>query len=118
MEFPKHEGGCHCQNVRYEVQIDLTQIINCNCSICHKRGSVLGFVAESQFKLLKGQDAQTDYQFNKKNIHHLFCKTCGIMSYGTGTGPDGMKMIAINVRCLDGIDVSELDPVSVDGKLF
>lgn len=118
MDIPTYQGGCHCQNVRYQVQIDLTQIISCNCSICHKRGSVLGFVQESQFTLLKGQDEQTDYQFHKMNIHHLFCKKCGISAFATGTGPDGMKMIAVNVRCLDGIDVAELNPVAVDGRSF
>jgi len=113
-----YQGGCHCQNVRYEVQIDLTQIITCNCSICTKRGSILGYVAESQFKLIKGEHEQTDYQFHRKNLHHLFCKTCGIQSYGIGTGPDGMKMMVINVRCLDDIDTTELQPIAVDGRIF
>ncbi len=113
-----YQGGCHCERVRYKTQIDLTQVITCNCSICSKRGSILGFVAESQFTLLKGEKDLSDYQFNKKNIHHLFCKTCGIMSFGTGTGPDGMKMVAINVRCLDEVDITELKPVAIDGKSF
>jgi hypothetical protein len=114
----KYQGGCHCQAVRYEVEIDVTQSITCNCSICIKRGSILSFVAESHFTLLKGAENLTDYQFNRKNIHNTFCKTCGITSYASGTGPDGIKMIAINVRCLDGIDLHSFSPVEVDGQLF
>ena len=114
-----YQGGCHCRRVRFEVQqLDLTQSITCNCSICSKRGSILSFVAANQFKLLTDETELNDYQFHKKNLHHLFCKTCGILSFATGSGPDGIKMVAINVRCLDDIDISELQPVAVNGKIF
>jgi hypothetical protein len=71
-----------------------------------------------QFRLLSGKDALTDYQFNKMNVHHLFCSTCGIRSFGHGTGPDGKPMYAINVRCLDGVDPASLSVTQVDGKSF
>ena len=73
---------------------------------------------EDQFKLLAGKDATTDYQFNKKNIHHLFCSKCGVRSYATGTGPGGAPMRAINVRCLEGVDLDALNPTKVDGKSY
>jgi hypothetical protein len=31
-------------------------------------------------------------------------------------GPDGAEMAAINVRCLDGVDVFALEPQKFDGK--
>ncbi len=64
-----------------------------------------------------GDSDQTDYQFNKKNIHHLFCKTCGVRSFGQGKGPSG-PMYAINVRCLDGVDIASLKVKPVNGKSF
>ncbi len=113
-----YQGGCHCERVRYEVNVDVTQSITCNCSICKKRGTILAFTSTDQFKLLKGEKEQTAYEFNKKMITHLFCKTCGILSYATGKTPDGVSMIAINVRCLDGINLDALSPVAVDGANF
>ena len=115
-EAKTHTGGCHCGKVRYEVKTDLAQIITCNCSICSKRASLLTFVGEDQFTLKSGGDGLTDYQFNKKNIHHLFCPTCGVESYATGKKPDGSPMVAINVRCLDDVDVSALNLTPFDGK--
>lgn len=115
-EAKTYEGGCHCGRVRYEIESALEPVISCNCSICAKSGSLLTFVPESAFKLHSGDDNLTDYQFNKKIIHHLFCKTCGVRSFSRGLGPDGTPMIAVNVRCLDDVDVSKLSPMPYDGK--
>ena len=112
----KHQGGCHCGKVRYEVEMKLENAIACNCSICLKRGSLLDFVPEGNFKLLSGNDFLTNYQFNKKVIHHLFCKNCGILSFGRGSTPDGQKMVAINIRCLDNVDLDKIKIHPYDGK--
>ncbi len=118
-------GGCHCGAVRYEVEIPaaegalndgLGNIITCNCSICQKRGSWLVFVPAESFKLTTAADTIRDYQFGQKRIHHLFCSTCGVSSYATGEAPNGAKMAAINVRCLDGVDASTLSATPFDGK--
>lgn len=115
-ESKTYEGGCHCGKVRYTVTSDLAKVLSCNCSICTKRGALLTFVPEAQFHAISGEDHLSDYQFNRHNIHHLFCKTCGIQSFARGTGPGGAKMVAINVRCLDGLDLSSLKVEPFDGK--
>ena len=112
----KHAGGCHCGNVRYEVEMKLEKALSCNCSICMKRGTLLDFVPETQFKLLSGDKDLQDYQFNKKVIHHLFCKDCGILSFSRAVAPDGSKVVAVNVRCLDNVDLSSLKIQHYDGK--
>jgi hypothetical protein len=58
-----------------------------------------------------------EYLFNKHVIHHQFCRTCGVEPFARGTAP-GAKApkVAINVRCLDGIDVASLKPAPFDGK--
>lgn len=114
-EMKTYEGGCHCGSVRYKVTTDLAKIIECNCSICSKTGSLLTFVAPDEFDLVR-EGTVTDYQFNKKTIHHLFCDKCGIRSYAYGTSPTGDKMIAINVRCLDDVDPSKLETMKFDGR--
>jgi hypothetical protein len=109
-------GGCHCGQVRYDVDVSLDGLVTCNCSICQKRGAILAFVPESAFHLLSGREALTDYQFNTKTIHHLFCSTCGVASFSNGRKPDGTPMVAVNVRCLDGVDAAALKPTLFDGK--
>jgi len=52
--------------------------------MCGRAGTLLTFVPATQFNLLSGEPALTDYQFNRHAIHHLFCKVCGIKSFARG----------------------------------
>lgn len=115
-ETTTYSGGCHCGAVKYRVAAKLDRAMSCNCSICSKAGTLLTFVPVAQFELLAGQDALTDYQFGKKNIHHLFCKRCGSKSFARGRAPDGSEMVAVNIRCLDGVDLGAIPVKSFDGR--
>ncbi|MBA2124778.1 aldehyde-activating protein [Hyphomicrobium methylovorum] len=109
-------GGCHCGHVRFEVETDLAQLVSCNCSICQKRGSILAFVPAANFNLISGDSDLTDYQFGGKTIHHLFCKVCGVASFARGEKGTSGPMVAVNVRCLDGVDAGDLRPSMFDGR--
>ncbi len=115
-EVETYQGGCHCGKVRWELTAALSQGITCNCSICQKTGTILSFVPAASFRLLSGEDALTDYQFNKRHIHHLFCNTCGIRSFARGVGPDGNEVVAVNLRCIDGIDLASIPTTQFDGR--
>lgn len=115
-EEKSYEGGCHCGAVRYRVTMALDRAITCNCSICQKTGTVLSFVPAARFSLLQGEDALTDYQWGKKRIHHLFCRRCGVRSFARGAMPDGTPMAAVNVRCLDGVDLDAVATTRFDGR--
>ena len=111
-----YTGGCQCGKVRFEVEAEIGKVVSCNCSRCSKWGALLSAVPMSDFKLLSGKDAATDFQFNKHLVHHPFCATCGIQSYAYGKGPGGKDMVMINVRCLDGIDVGQFEVMNFDGR--
>jgi hypothetical protein len=114
-----YSGGCQCGAVRYEVAADLDQIISCNCSRCSRLGLLLTFAPAQDFKLLAGDGATTEFKFNKKVIQHLFCSACGVQSFARGKRPsDGSDVVAINVRCLDDVDLDSLKVKKVDGKKY
>jgi hypothetical protein len=101
----------------YDVRLDLSKpVIACNCSMCGRAGTMLAFVPADQFTLRSGEDVLTDYQFNHHVIHHLFCRVCGIKSFARGVGRDGSPQIAINTRCLDGVDLDALNVQKFDGR--
>jgi hypothetical protein len=108
MAVAHHSGSCQCGAVAYEVDVDISEPIACTCSRCRRLGSLLAFAPRSAFTLLRGEDATTEYLFNRHAIRHLFCATCGIQSYALGKRPDGTEIVAINVNCLDGVDPRSL----------
>lgn len=113
----KRTGGCHCKQVRYEVDIDLTKpVIECNCSHCQIKGLLLTFVPREAVTVLSGEDMLTEYRFNTEKIQHLFCKVCGVEPFGRGSMPDGSLTCAINVRTIDDIDLIALERMPYDGR--
>ena len=110
-----YKGGCQCGSVSYEVDLDIENTISCNCSRCKPMGFVLAFAPREQFDLKSGSDNLTEYLFNKQQIRHLFCKTCGVESFAFGATPNGDEMAAININCLEGVDARALDPQRFDG---
>lgn len=112
-----HHGSCHCGAVQFDADLDLDNLMTCNCSICGRTGAIMAFAPGSQLHRITGDDKLTDYQFGKKNIHHLFCSVCGVRPYGLGKGHDGAEWAMINVRCLDGVDTHTLKVTrQYDGK--
>jgi hypothetical protein len=94
------EGGCHCGAVRFRVAVeDGQEIVDCNCSVCTKKGIVHFIVPEERFTLLRGEGALAVYTFNTGVAKHMFCRTCGIHSfYRPRSHPESWD---VNVRCLD-----------------
>lgn len=114
-----YEGSCHCGAVVFRVTGDEPiEAMSCNCSHCRRKGFLLSFVPAERFSLAKGEESLTDYHFNRHTISHRFCSTCGCQPFGTGKGPGGAEMAAINLRCVPSIDVDSLTVQKVDGASF
>lgn len=110
-----YSGSCHCGAVQFEVAAEIAAACACNCSICGRAGWLMVSVPPEQFTLKAGEGKQTDYQFGAKTMHHLFCTTCGVRSFGTFT-MDGKERVVVNLRCLEGLDVEALPLEKFDGK--
>ena len=112
----RYRGSCHCGKVSFEVEGEIRGAMACNCSICQRKGSLLWFVPREHLHLLSPDDATRIYTFNKHVIKHRFCPTCGIHPYGEGIGPDGKAMAAINIRCIENIDLTSIPVQHFDGR--
>jgi hypothetical protein len=112
----KYTGSCHCGNIKFEIETELTGGVACNCSICSRKGTLLTFVPSTQFQLLTPYENITTYTFNKHVIKHKFCVICGVQCFGEGTDPKGNAVVAVNIRCLDNIDLETIPVHNYDGK--
>ena len=78
--------------------------------------STVGSSPKTLIKILTGEDALSLYEFNTDVAKHYFCKYCGIHPFHRPrAAPDKWT---VNVRCLDGVDLSRLDVVLFDGANF
>lgn len=74
---------------------------------------LLAFVPATSFHKTAAAGSETTYLFNKKHIHHNFCTTCGVQSYGQSG-----DMVAVNLNCIEDLDTETLTIKKVDGKNF
>ena len=109
-------GGCHCGQVRFEATSDLAMETSCNCSICTKKGLHFTFLAPMSFQLRAGEENLKEYLFNKHTIRHQLCVDCGVDVFARGRKPDGGEVVALNVSCIDGIELSKLTMTPIDGR--
>ena len=112
---PRYTGSCHCGSVRYQVDTEITRVIDCNCSICRKKGVLSLRVKPEQFRLLSGEDQLGTYRFGTGLARHHFCTVCGIHTFSRPrAAPD---QYTINVRTIDepALDLDALERVPFDG---
>lgn len=111
-----YKGSCHCGKIKFEVEGTIENALACNCSICQRKGSLLWFVPRKKLHLLTPEDAANTYTFNKHAIKHHFCPSCGVHPYAEAIDPKGNEMAAINIRCIEDIDLATIPVQHYDGR--
>ena len=122
-----YRGACHCGKVRFEIDAELDQVRACDCSVCSKRGALIHRVAEDAFRLHTPLNELTLYQWHTRTAEDYFCPQCGILAFrrpralsaaeiATGAAP--FHGWAVNVRCLEGVDVDALPVRHIAGRLL
>lgn len=113
-----YKGSCHCGQIAFEAEGDIEKVIDCNCSHCSRKGYLLWFIPRSKIKVTATEFALATYTFNRHVIKHHFCANCGCAPFGFGAMPDGTETAAVNVRCIEGIDLGAIERQQVDGRSF
>ncbi len=111
-----HRGSCHCGRIAFEVEGEIEQLMECNCSHCSRKGYLLWFAPRERLRLLTPEGDLATYTFNKHVIKHHFCPKCGCAPFGFGVDASGAAKAAVNARCLEGVEPSVLKIVKVDGR--
>ncbi len=111
-----HQGSCHCGRIAFELDGEIKDAIDCNCSLCRRRGGLLAFFPREALRLTTPEGDYGTYRFNKHYIDHHFCLTCGILPFSEGVDPkSGARMAAVNLRCLPDVDLATLNVTQFDG---
>ena len=108
--------SCHCGQVEAEINVEnFEKLLRCNCSICKRKGSIMSLVKNEDFKIVKGKDKLSLYQFHSKVAKHYFCSNCGIYTHhNPRINP---KITGFNVGCIDEVDIFKLENIqTADGQ--
>lgn len=112
----RYKASCHCGKVTLEIDGQVDQGLSCNCSLCSRKGSLLWFVPRSQVAWLTPEANASTYTFNKHVIKHRFCPACGIHPYAEANDRSGNPTVAINLRCVEGLDLNAQKIAQFDGR--
>ena len=104
---------CHCGVVEAEINVDgdLAKVIKCNCSICKRKSAIMSMVKNEDFKIVKGEDKLTLYQFHSKVAKHYFCSVCGIYTHHKPRS--NPNSYCVNAGCLEGVNPFDLKDVPI-----
>ncbi len=121
----QYHGSCHCGRIQFQVEADIDHVRSCDCSICAKRGA-LNFRVPKENLQLHGEWSELSlYQWGSLTARDYFCPVCGILPFRRPSDPtpreqeEGVLPFdgwAINVRCLEGIDIESLPVRNIHGK--
>jgi len=109
----KHLACCHCGAVVLELSLPngIEKPRRCDCSICRRKGAIVGSVPLAGLKIIKGENVLKCYEFNTKTAKHYFCSVCGIYTHHQRRS--NPNEYGYNLGCLEGVNPYELGDVPV-----
>jgi hypothetical protein len=108
-----YQGACHCGRVKFEVRASLDYVMDCNCSLCRRKGALWHGASETNLRIVAGEAELALYQFNTNTAKHYFCRHCGVSPFSRPRLDPGRW--AVNVRCIDGVDLASIPVRPFDG---
>ncbi len=103
------KGRCHCGAIQFEVPQMPTELSECNCSFCVRRGALGADYPRDQFKLLTAPDRVSTYQWGTYVGSHHYCAICGIgthsefPNFSTGKPDFDDMRIGVNARLFEDL---------------
>ncbi|AAN53168.2 GFA family protein [Shewanella oneidensis MR-1] len=106
-----HFASCHCGAVVLELSLPngIENPRRCDCSICRRKGAIVGSVPLAGIKILKGENVLKLYEFNTKTAKHYFCSICGIYTHHQRRS--NPHEYGYNIGCLEGVNPFDLENV-------
>jgi hypothetical protein len=105
---------CHCGAVSVEVPRKPRRLTSCNCSICHRYGTLWAYYTLKDTRLVCAAGATRSYSWGDKSLAFVRCNTCGCVMRWEPVQPKDESRCGVNARNFDpgvieGVRVRRLD---------
>ena len=101
------KGSCHCGAIKFQVNISLKELRRCNCSICSRKGFVMGSAPVDVLTIISGKKYLSTYKWNTNVAEHYFCKICGINTHHKRRS--NPSEYGYNIACIEGFEMSWIE---------
>jgi hypothetical protein len=91
------EGSCHCGAVKLAIATAPTQVTSCNCSICHRLGTLWAYYNPADVRIT---GATATYRWGDKTIDFHHCPACGCTTHWSPLDNREADRMGINARLL------------------
>jgi len=106
---------CHCGNISIQIDSKPDTLTVCNCSICHRYGSIWGYYNPNRVEINVGGLGFSAYIWGDKCIEFVHCKQCGCVTHYQTLQGDLDPRIAVNFRMMDSIELENIPVRKFDG---
>lgn len=107
-------GNCHCGAIKFSVDETPEQLVDCNCSICHRLGALWGHVLVSSVQIDAPNEGTIAYAQGDKTLAVHSCRICGCTTHWENLQPNGERM-AVNFRMCTAQEVARYRIRKLDG---
>lgn len=123
--MPIYQGSCHCGGIKFEVEAEIDHVRVCDCSVCRRRGALIHRVPEAALRLLSSWKDLSLYQWGSESAKDYFCPVCGVLPFRRPSDPTSQELErgvqpfagwAVNIRCLDNVDIEAISVQKVNGS--
>jgi hypothetical protein len=115
-------GSCHCGKAQFEVTEATTDVTNCTCSLCSKRGALWAYYKPAQFRLTSSPEDVATYQWGSRTVKHHFRASCGCGTYSKSPDWSTRKpdfdnpKVAVNARLFYDFNLDAVPGTTIDGR--
>ncbi len=94
----KHQGGCHCGQIRFTTEYDPIMVAQCNCSRCRRLFGAVGVSTIFGSNEVEITGTPKKYTFNGGSsmpVHLYFCSECGTRLYAVPEVMEGFMGVIL-----------------------
>ncbi|MGF1908375.1 GFA family protein [Vibrio kasasachensis] len=122
-----YSGSCHCGLIQFEVSADINHLRECDCSICIRRGALNFRVAKESLTIFTPLEEMRLYQWGSGTAEDYFCPKCGILPFRKPSQLTQIEIAqgkipftgwAVNARCLNNLDLSQIPIIKIEGSIL
>ncbi len=107
--------SCHCGNIKLTVNQPPETLTSCNCSMCHRYGSLWGYYEPKDVTIETASAPTETYRWGDEDLDFHRCPTCGCIMFWRNTENYDEERVAANFRMADRKAIESIPVRKFDG---